>query len=216
MSPEQRKLRHLQGQRTEKVRKLRSESATGLMADPERRAHLSEVMREKWKDPEYRAAALKTRKRGPRIDDGLTKTERHRLKDIEAYRKKKRDFARTPEERKKRVAYMCKWREKNRERHNELARQSHKRNGHKHRDRNMNYHLQRSFGITLDEKRAMVASQDGKCLICLEPFTSPRATHVDHCHSTKRVRGILCHRCNTKLGWFERYSDIIQSYLEKN
>jgi hypothetical protein len=216
MSPEERKRRHLESQRTEKVRKLRSTLTSELMADPERRAHLSEVMREKWKDQEYRDAAIKKLKRGPRIADGLTKTERYRLKDVEAYRKKKRDFARTPAERAKRVAYMRKWREKNRERHNELARESHKRNGHKHKDRNINSHLMRSFGITLEQKRAMVVSQGGVCLICLEPFKSARSTHVDHCHSTKRVRGILCHRCNTKLGWFERYSDVVKNYLEQN
>ncbi|MGW3290764.1 endonuclease VII domain-containing protein [Streptomyces sp. NPDC001002] len=42
----------------------------------------------------------------------------------------------------------------------------------------------------------MVASQMGLCGICLK---AP-AVHVDHCHKTGRVRGVLCFNCNSAIG----------------
>lgn len=49
---------------------------------------------------------------------------------------------------------------------------------------------------------AVLAMQEGRCAICRMEFgttaaTSPRA---DHCHSTKKARGALCHRCNVTEG----------------
>jgi RNase P subunit RPR2 len=46
----------------------------------------------------------------------------------------------------------------------------------------------------------MVAAQGGICAGCLRPLEPGRKTNVDHCHSTGRVRGILCPNCNTTLG----------------
>ncbi|MFG2956956.1 endonuclease domain-containing protein [Streptomyces sp. NPDC048291] len=42
----------------------------------------------------------------------------------------------------------------------------------------------------------MVASQYGICAICL----SAPPVHVDHCHKTGRVRGVLCFNCNSAIG----------------
>ena len=151
-----------------------------------------------------------------RIDDGLNKWQRHRLKDLEAYRKKKREYARTPAERAKRNIYMQKWKEKNRERVNELARQSHHRNKHKHRNRNRDYALRLAYGISLDTKIMMLEAQNQCCAICSRVLDNTRTAHVDHCHITKKVRGILCHVCNTKLAWYESYGPQIVMYLKKH
>jgi len=59
------------------------------------------------------------------------------------------------------------------------------------------------------------AAQGGICPICQER----PAVHVDHDHSTKRVRGILCEQCNGFLGAFKDDPDVIRSaiaYLEKH
>jgi uncharacterized Fe-S radical SAM superfamily protein PflX len=146
--------------------------------------------------------------------DGLTKTERYRLKDIDEYRAKKAAYARTEQERKKRREYMRIWREKNREYSNELARASHQRNKHKHVDKKIEYALRKSFGIGIAEKAVMVSNQNGVCKICSEPFKNSRSTHVDHCHKTGKIRGILCHVCNTKLGWFEKYREAVMQYAD--
>jgi hypothetical protein len=57
-------------------------------------------------------------------------------------------------------------------------------------------HLLRKYGLTESERDELIASQGGVCCICL----SAPATHVDHCHKTGRVRGVLCFNCNSGLG----------------
>jgi len=51
-------------------------------------------------------------------------------------------------------------------------------------------------------------SQDGKCSLCdkkVELFSSRRSTsaYIDHNHETGDVRAILCHPCNTSIGYIE-------------
>lgn len=65
---------------------------------------------------------------------------------------------------------------------------------------NRDRHLRRTYGITLLEYDAMVARQGGKCAACSEKLVAGKATHVDHCHDTQKVRAILCHKCNVTLG----------------
>jgi hypothetical protein len=54
------------------------------------------------------------------------------------------------------------------------------------------------YGISLKEFRALEARQDHVCAICLRPA---RILCIDHCHVTGRVRGLLCHKCNSVLGF---------------
>ncbi|MFD9455486.1 endonuclease VII domain-containing protein [Streptomyces sp. NPDC059985] len=74
-------------------------------------------------------------------------------------------------------------------------------------------HLKRAYGMTEAERDAMVAAQNGLCGICLK---AP-AVHVDHCHSTGRVRGVLCFNCNSAIGKLGDDPDTLRraiSYLE--
>ncbi|MEW2254386.1 endonuclease VII domain-containing protein [Streptomyces sp. NPDC047869] len=76
-------------------------------------------------------------------------------------------------------------------------------------------HLQRNYGLTEAERDAMVATQRGLCAICLD---AP-AMHVDHCHETGRVRGVLCFSCNAALGQFKDQPEAIRraaAYVEGN
>lgn len=36
---------------------------------------------------------------------------------------------------------------------------------------------------------------------------------IDHCHNSKRFRGLLCTSCNSKLGWFENNQESVLKYL---
>lgn len=61
------------------------------------------------------------------------------------------------------------------------------------------------YGLTLDQYHAMAERQDFGCAICQrEPKKvvahSIDGFHVDHCHETGRVRGLLCPPCNQGLG----------------
>ncbi|MET9967588.1 endonuclease VII domain-containing protein [Streptomyces sp. NPDC006356] len=76
-------------------------------------------------------------------------------------------------------------------------------------------HLRRKYGLTEAQRDEMVASQMGLCVICLK---AP-AVHVDHCHKTGRVRGVLCFNCNSGLGLLRDDPDVINraaDYLEGN
>ncbi|MET9255914.1 endonuclease VII domain-containing protein [Streptomyces sp. NPDC003717] len=74
-------------------------------------------------------------------------------------------------------------------------------------------HLKRQYGLTEDEREALVSAQRGVCCICLA--ASP--VHVDHCHETGRVRGVLCFSCNAALGQFKDQPEAIRraaAYVE--
>ena len=59
-----------------------------------------------------------------------------------------------------------------------------------------NKKLIRKYGITLDEYTNMKAEQNSLCLICCKD----KPLHVDHCHKTGVVRGLLCGSCNRAIG----------------
>lgn len=62
-------------------------------------------------------------------------------------------------------------------------------------------HLRRKYGITLEEWDALLAKQGGGCAVCGAPHDpNGGRLHVDHCHDTGRVRGLLCMVCNRLVG----------------
>ena len=61
--------------------------------------------------------------------------------------------------------------------------------------------LRKKYGIGVAEYNAMLLKQSGRCAICLTDAPGGRGRfHVDHCHDTKRVRGLLCNQCNRMVG----------------
>lgn len=44
---------------------------------------------------------------------------------------------------------------------------------------------------------------------------APKHFCIDHDHNTNKFRGLLCSVCNRQLGWYEKYKDSIESYLNK-
>jgi hypothetical protein len=55
------------------------------------------------------------------------------------------------------------------------------------------------YGISHSEWAHLLALQGGVCAIC------HRAAHplcIDHCHATGQVRGLLCRKCNSGLGYY--------------
>lgn len=71
-------------------------------------------------------------------------------------------------------------------------------------------------GLTLEEAAAF---RKGKsCAICGTPPTG-RAPHcIDHCHTTGRLRGVLCIACNVRLAALEdpAWLTAAQAYLEQS
>lgn len=62
----------------------------------------------------------------------------------------------------------------------------------------------RKYGLSVADWDAMLARQDGRCAICRTDRPGGRGEqwHIDHCHETGDVRGLLCHNCNVGLGNF--------------
>ena len=72
------------------------------------------------------------------------------------------------------------------------------------------------YRLTLKDYWNMWNDQHGLCAICNEPLSKP---HIDHCHDLLHVRGLLCSRCNTGLGFFKDSPVLFRravTYVEKN
>lgn len=75
--------------------------------------------------------------------------------------------------------------------------------------------LRRNYGITIEMYDAIYESQGGKCKIC--GTTKPRGRggfHVDHCHQTGIVRGLLCAACNMMLGLIKDNKETLMNAIE--
>lgn len=57
--------------------------------------------------------------------------------------------------------------------------------------------LERKYGLTRHDYETLWVAQRGCCAIC---GRRPPRLVVDHCHTTERVRGLLCSNCNLALG----------------
>lgn len=59
----------------------------------------------------------------------------------------------------------------------------------------------KNYGITQEQYDALYIKQEGKCAGCQKhQIDLPKSLAVDHCHSTNKVRGLLCDLCNRALG----------------
>ena len=70
----------------------------------------------------------------------------------------------------------------------------------RNREKEREYSLLRKYGLTLVAFNALVEAQRGSCASCGDPLELGPKTHVDHCHETGIVRGLLCANCNRALG----------------
>jgi len=89
----------------------------------------------------------------------------------------------------------------------------------KRNDENPDRHLLYKYGITAEFKQNLVQMQNNCCAICNNVFKNTKDTHVDHCHTNKNVRGLLCSTCNTGIGMFKDDSKLLQlaiKYLEND
>ena len=83
------------------------------------------------------------------------------------------------------------------------------------------YYLKSAYGITLIEYNNFLKQQNHKCAICYADETEVlnQTLYVDHCHSTGKVRGLLCHPCNASLGLLKENIEVLENaknYLRKH
>jgi hypothetical protein len=119
---------------------------------------------------------------------------------------KKKRYAEDAEFRAGRLAYLREYRRKHKD---EIAERRARRieSDPEYREtlrsRQRKSHLQRflkyAYGLALADYNRMVAAQNGRCAIC---WKKPKTRLcVDHCHARRKVRRLLCRKCNSMLGF---------------
>lgn len=109
--------------------------------------------------------------------------------------------------RQKRTEYCRKWRKNNPERVKD-------------------HYLKKQFGIGLDQYHTLLESQGYVCAICGEKEIAINSNSgvafglaVDHCHTSGKVRGLLCKQCNNAVGFFKDSKEILTkaiNYLQQH
>ncbi len=98
------------------------------------------------------------------------------------------------------ISRVQQWQRENRERYLEAQRRRRAARGPAEKRRERDLHLSRHYGLTQDDFEFLVVVQRGRCAICGKEDGS--RLHVDHDHSSGRVRGLLCGSCNRAMGLF--------------
>lgn len=89
--------------------------------------------------------------------------------------------------------------------------------GNKNPEKKRRYRLKTVFGISTEEYEARLSSQKGVCAICGLPEMTKdkngaiRPLSIDHDHTSNKIRGLLCAKCNIGLGQFNDNYDILLS-----
>jgi hypothetical protein len=83
------------------------------------------------------------------------------------------------------------------------------------------YHLKVNYNMTREEHVKLLVSQNHKCAICGidEKEAVKQKLFVDHCHTTGKVRELLCHGCNAGLGLMKESIQTLTkaiAYLDKH
>jgi hypothetical protein len=131
---------------------------------------------------------------------------------------RKRRAARSPEELERdraalRVANLTSEQiERRRSRQRNLESKSLEKKRERSRRAAHRYRLKKKYGMTKEEWDRILKSQNFCCAICKSETSGTKRTwHVDHCHKTGKVRGLLCQRCNHLVG---NAQDNIQLLME--
>lgn len=124
-----------------------------------------------------------------------------------------------PEEKKRRAERMKALRKKSPERYREANVKWRNNNREKLRAdeklRASKHGNLKKYGMTKEDFNTMLDQQGGVCKICRNPNLQQKVRlHVDHCHKTGIVRGLLCAHCNHGLGRFMDDVILLQSAIE--
>ena len=133
----------------------------------------------------------------------------------------KRRYAEDPEFRKRKLEINERWRKANRAKVNERRRfrwesdpKFRKKVVAYRKALHRLYRLKR-YRLSLQEYQALLRKQNGACAICGKKSDKPLC--IDNCHVTGIVRGLLCHKCNAGLGFYDENQKFMRAaitYLE--
>ena len=94
-----------------------------------------------------------------------------------------------------------------------------------HKNQRRSAYFLKTYGIAFRHYRKRFIKQRRCCAICGTRSADPTLTtgnkcdlYVDHCHTTGKIRGLLCQQCNSGLGFFKDNTTILEAaiaYLAK-
>ncbi|HCH9337366.1 TPA: hypothetical protein NNW70_004295 [Salmonella enterica] len=102
--------------------------------------------------------------------------------------------------------------------HNEYVRENwykknsdkQKQSSKKWKNSNKNKILASKYKTTESEIISLLEKSSNKCEVCNKTFK----ICIDHCHTTGKVRGVLCMRCNAALGLLQEDQYIVSNLLD--
>jgi hypothetical protein len=77
--------------------------------------------------------------------------------------------------------------------------------------------LKRLYGLSVEEREVMKVAQGNRCAVCgeiPEPLQAGDGFVVDHNHTTKQNRSLLCRCCNLMIGYARENGEILQQGIE--
>lgn len=109
----------------------------------------------------------------------------------------------------------CQYRRHNEWRRNNLSYVAAKQKKHRQAnpDRHAGYARKRAYGLAPGQFERLLETQQGRCAICKTAEPGGKGFHVDHCHSTGVIRGILCTRCNVGIGSLRHDPEILAAAI---
>ena len=124
----------------------------------------------------------------------------------------------TDAERKYYREYMVKWRKAHPERAKEIRQNHRRRNKERVALQARSANLRKHYGVTLEEIEKLTLEQGGLCKVCKGPPAGrSKVLNIDHCHVSKKFRGLLCTQCNVAIGCFDDNPEFLlaaATYLE--
>jgi hypothetical protein len=81
-----------------------------------------------------------------------------------------------------------------------------------HIDSRIWYRREKLYGLSKENFFKILEKQNYECKICKLEIND--RCHVDHCHDTGRVRGLLCGNCNAALGLFKDNTEILKNAIK--
>ena len=75
--------------------------------------------------------------------------------------------------------------------------------------------MKQNYGINHKDYLKMVKDQNNLCAICEcePPNNHKKRLNIDHCHTTGKVRGLLCDACNRAIGLLKDSPDLLNKAI---
>lgn len=129
-------------------------------------------------------------------------------------KKRIRNYQKSPEQMERNRIKTAEYRKLNYERVRARERASQERlTLEQRKQRSLRYNLWHQYGMTISDYMALVELQQGACAICHSLPPEGKRLHIDHCHTTGKVRGLLCQRCNQGMIAVDHYEGFCEKAI---